>query len=113
MTRKSSKGKHSGKLSIVTVCRCVAIAFASCLMFLAVALFTISLVMHPERYIQVSAPPASATEAAVEPGQDPNWDGALAGAGIGYSYGGYFPFLGAPVTALLGGIIGYQLDKSI
>lgn len=45
--------------------------------------------------------------------QDPNWDGVLAGASLGYTLGRNVPFIGSVGGPLLGMAIGYQMDSRI
>lgn len=45
--------------------------------------------------------------------KDPNWDGALAGASLGFTLGQNIPFIGAACGPVLGGILGYELDSRI
>lgn len=44
---------------------------------------------------------------------DPNWDGALAGAGLGWSAGQSIPVLGIVIGPVLGAIVGYHLDERV
>ncbi len=44
---------------------------------------------------------------------DPNWDGALAGASLGWSAGQSIPMIGMLVGPLVGAIICYHLDERI
>jgi hypothetical protein len=44
---------------------------------------------------------------------DPNWDGMLAGAGIGFTIGRDIPLVGFVVAPIAGAFLGYQLDKKI
>lgn len=48
-----------------------------------------------------------------EVGLDPDWDGALAGFGVGYEVGQSIPVVGSIVGPMLGAVVGYQLDKQI
>ena len=44
---------------------------------------------------------------------DPNWDGALAGASLGFNLGQSVPLFGAVGAPLLAAIISYELDTKI
>lgn len=44
---------------------------------------------------------------------DPSWDGALAGAGLGWSVGQSVPVIGSIAGSLLGAVVCYQLDERI
>ncbi len=44
---------------------------------------------------------------------DPNWDGAVAGAGLGWSVGRSIPVFGSIVGPLVGAVICYHLDERI
>jgi len=44
---------------------------------------------------------------------DPNWDGMLAGAGIGATLGRGIPMIGSITGPVIGALIGYQLDSRI
>jgi hypothetical protein len=44
---------------------------------------------------------------------DPDWDGMLAGAGIGATLGQNIPLLGSIGGPIIGAVIGYQLDSRI
>lgn len=44
---------------------------------------------------------------------DPNWDGAIAGAGLGFSAGQGIPMIGMIVGPLVGAVICYHLDDRI
>lgn len=45
--------------------------------------------------------------------KDPNWDGTLAGASVGFNLGQNIPFIGIVGGPVLGAILGYQLDSKI
>lgn len=114
MNRKPSLYKTLNELSIVRIVRCLAVVSATSLIFMVLSVFTVSVVVHPARYIKVSAADVSAQDtASFGASEDPNWDGALMGFGLGYAYGGHAPLLGSLLTAVLGGVVGYQLDKSV
>jgi hypothetical protein len=44
---------------------------------------------------------------------DPNWDGMLAGAGLGLTLGRNVPFIGYVGGSVLGAMLGYHLDSRI
>lgn len=44
---------------------------------------------------------------------DPNWDGAVAGASLGWSAGRSIPVIGWVVGPLVGAAVGYQLDERV
>lgn len=44
---------------------------------------------------------------------DPNWDGALAGLGVGGAYGIFIPVIGPVAGPMLGAAIGYKLDSEL
>ncbi len=44
---------------------------------------------------------------------DPNWDGALAGWGVGSAYGIFIPVIGPVAGPMLGAAIGYNLDSEL
>jgi hypothetical protein len=48
-----------------------------------------------------------------EPVEDPNWDGMLAGAGLGFTLARGLPFIGPVAGPVVGAVIGYRLDSRI
>lgn len=45
--------------------------------------------------------------------QDPNWDGAVAGASLGLAVGRDIPIIGMVICPVIGAMVGYQLDSKI
>lgn len=45
--------------------------------------------------------------------QDPNWDGAVAGASLGLAVGRDVPMIGMVICPVVGAMVGYQLDSRI
>lgn len=54
----------------------------------------------------------SAAKAVMSP-KDENWDGVLAGVGLGYTVGRNIPLVGSVAGPLVGALIGYRLDSRI
>ena len=54
----------------------------------------------------------SQPELPVKP-KDPNWDGSLAGASVGFTLGQNIPLIGAVGGPVLGAILGYEMDSHI
>jgi len=45
--------------------------------------------------------------------KDPNWDGTLAGASLGFTLGQNIPLVGMFIGPVFGGILGYEMDSRI
>lgn len=98
-------------------------------MFCAISLVALSMIKNPERILHTQAFMMNytefyQTESANTPfnpsgiqqtmqTSDPNWDGMLAGAGVGATLGQNIPLIGCIGGPILGAVIGYQLDSHI
>jgi hypothetical protein len=54
----------------------------------------------------------SVSNASARP-QDPDWDGALAGGGLGLTLGRTIPFVGVIIGPITGAMLGFKLDSRI
>ncbi len=106
--------KNDSKLlrPLILAFRYTTVSIVSCALLSLLAVLTVLLIQYPERLIQMNF---SASETTLEQGaliqNDSNWDGVMMGIGIGWVAGGFDPVLCSPVAALLGGIMGHQLDN--
>jgi hypothetical protein len=98
-------------------------------MFCLISLMTLSLLQNPEKLLHTQAFMMNYTEFSQTESEeiptstldawpnvqatDPNWDGMLAGAGIGATFGQNIPLIGCIGGPIIGAIIGYQLDSRI
>lgn len=99
--------------------------------FCVMAFFSLQLVRQPEKVLHLQAfifnysefahvqedrvPPLAtpihstlATKA-----NDPNWDGMMAGAGLGFNLGRNIPLVGSVAGPIIGAMIGYTMDSKI
>lgn len=56
---------------------------------------------------------AGASPMSVHKANDPNWDGLMAGAGLGYNLGRNIPLIGCVAGPIIGAMIGYDMDSKI
>jgi hypothetical protein len=62
---------------------------------------------------ETSTPPISGGEPDEDALKDPDWDGAVAGAAVGYSLGQSIPLVGFALGPVIGGFLGYKMDQRI
>ncbi|MCE3235885.1 MAG: hypothetical protein K0Q50_2065 [Vampirovibrio sp.] len=57
--------------------------------------------------------PSDKSGTTVRKPNDPNWDGLMAGAGLGFNMGRNIPLIGVVVGPVIGAMIGYDMDSKI
>jgi hypothetical protein len=98
-------------------------------LFCLLSISILKLIRQPEAFLNTQAFMVNYTEAAqgdaaseitannhvlrVSKPKDPNWDGTLAGASVGFSLGQNIPLIGVIGGPVLGAIIGYEMDSRI
>ncbi len=96
---------------VIIACRYTVLSIGLSVLFILLTTLVLILTQHPERVIRMDSSVQSSNNAPT-PQTDTHWDGALSGISIGLIAGGFDPTLCAPAFAILGGIMGYQLDKT-
>lgn len=129
MDRKTLQALHTKTGELITVCNRMLAAVISlgslfCLMLMA----SMVLAQKPEQVFHIQAfminysefakaeAPSDVAVAAQKAGplhKDPNWDGAVAGAGMGLTVGRNIPLIGGVAGPIIGALIGYRMDSKI
>lgn len=83
--------------------------------FTATAILLAFLLASPQALLKTQGYEINVLDSQWEPSseKDSNWDGMLAGASMGYSYGHAIPFWGSALGAAIGASVGYRLDDRI
>lgn len=110
--------------------RLLAAIFLMGTLFCLLSLSILKLITQPEDFLNTQAFMVNYTEAvqsdaAPDAGlsksqqsvklkpKDPNWDGTLAGASVGFTLGQNIPLIGMLGGPVLGSILGYEMDSHI
>lgn len=129
-SRDMLKSLHRVTGDVLTLCnRLMACAVVLGAVFFLMTLAAIHLSRQPEKMMNMqaflfnytefahaqAAPAQVATvPTARAPGkQDPNWDGTLAGSGIGFTLGRNIPLIGIIAGPITGAMLGFQMDSKI
>lgn len=124
------KSLHRTTGDVLTLCnRLMACALVLGTVFFLMTLASIHLSRQPEKLLNMqafmfnytefahvqAAPQASTTPASATANkkQDPNWDGTLAGTGLGFTLGRTIPLIGVIAGPIGGAMLGFQMDSKI